>query len=409
MAMSNYSLFSVLGIEIEYMLVDPEKLNVQPKSDVLLSALAGKQVNEVELGDIAVSNELVMHVLELKNNGPKPANAPIVQQFQQTIEQLQPLLTQHNLCLLPTGAHPWMDPLTETKRWLHGNMDIYRQYDSIFNCQGHGWANLQCVHVNLPFANDEEFGQLHNLIRLILPLLPAIAASTPFLDGKKTGLSDSRLYYYGKNQQRIPSISGEIIPEFISSEAEYRQEILEPMYKDISPFDPQGILQHEWLNSRAAIPKFDYKAIEIRLLDSQECVQSDIAIALAIHAILKNWQANSNYYLDNPCDIKRLRTVYDQAIKTGLATTIDDSELCSQWRLPKRKMSAQQVWSQLIERVSTDLDKPSQQALEYILSQGNLSERIVRACGNDYSKPTLTRVYRQLCHCLLTNQVFNPT
>ena len=406
--MSDYSLFSVLGIEIEYMLVNKNSLDVSPQSDVILRELAGEQVNEVELGDISASNELVMHVLELKNNGPKPPTAPIAQQFQQTIENLQPLLAQHNLQLLPTGAHPWMNPQTETKRWPHGNMAIYNQFDSIFNCQGHGWSNLQAMHVNLPFANDSEFCQLHNAIRLILPLLPALAASTPFLDGQKTGLNDSRLYFYGKNQQSIPSISGEIIPEFIRSEAEYQNTILAPMYKDISPFDPKGILQHEWLNSRAAIPKFNYKAIEIRILDSQECVQADIAIALAICAILKNWINHSNYYLDKPCDTLRLRTLYDQAIKDGFSLTVDDSELVAQWQLPKRKMTANEIWSQLIERISTELDHSSQYTLEYILSKGNLSERLLAACGNDYSKTTLSRVYRQLSHCLLANQLFNP-
>lgn len=407
--MSDYSLFSVLGIEIEYMLVDSTSLNVSPQSDVILHALAGEQVNEVTLGDIAVSNELVMHVLELKNNGPKPPNAPIAQQFQQAIQDLQPLLAQYHLQLLPTGAHPWMNPIKETKRWPHGNRAIYHQFDSIFNCQGHGWANLQCMHVNLPFANDEEFCQLHNSIRLILPLLPALAASTPFLDGKKTGLKDSRLYFYGKNQQRIPSINGEVIPEFICSPTQYQQDILAPMYKDISPFDPEGILQYEWLNSRAAIPKFDLKAIEIRILDSQECVQADIAIALAIHAILKNWQSNSHYYLDKPCDLKRLKTIYEQTIKEGLTLSLDDPELCAQWQLPKRKMTCRNIWSKLIERVSTDLDSNSQRALEYILRQGNLSERLLRACGNEYSKTTLANVYRQLSHCLLINEMFNPS
>lgn len=407
--MSDFSLFSVLGIEIEYMLVDSDSLNVAAQSDVILADLAGEQVNEVALGNIALSNELVMHVLELKNNGPKPPQAPIAAQFQQTILEIQPLLKQHGLALLPGGAHPWMDPHTETKRWPHGNKAIYQQYDAIFNCQGHGWANLQSMHINLPFANDEEFNLLHNAIRLILPLLPAIAASTPFLDGQKTGLNDSRLYFYGKNQQRIPSISGDIIPEFICSEAQYQQTILAPMYQDISPFDPQGILQHEWLNSRAAIPKFACSAIEIRILDSQECVQADIAIALAIFAILKHWQSNhSDYYLTHPCDSKRLKAVYEQTIKEGLSTLVDDPELFAQWQLPKRKMSCEEIWSRLIEKVSTDLDRTSQQVLETIISQGNLSERLLKACGNDFSKTTLNRVYRQMSHCLLENQLFDP-
>ncbi|WP_028388558.1 carboxylate-amine ligase [Legionella fairfieldensis] len=407
--MSDYPLFSVLGIEIEYMLVDKTSLDIRPQSDVILTALAGELVNEVKLGDTALSNELVMHVVELKNNGPKPPNAKIIDQFQHTIQTLQPSLDQHHLQLLPTGAHPWMDPLKETRRWPHDNTAIYRQFDSVFNCKGHGWANLQSMHVNLPFTNDDEFCRLHNAIRLLLPLLPALAASTPFLEGQKTGLKDSRLYFYGKNQQRIPAISGEIIPDFISNEAQYRQDILVPMYDAIKPFDPEGILQHEWLNSRAAIPKFSHKAIEIRILDSQECVQADIAIALLIHALLKYWYCNSDYYLIHPCATGRLRAVYEQAIKEGLTLQVDDSELCAQWQLPKRQMTGRDIWAQLIERVSTDLDNASQRTLEYLLSQGNLSERLLRACGADYGKSTLTRIYRQLGHCLLTNQLFNPS
>lgn len=404
--MSSYPLFSVIGIEIEYMLVDKTSLNVQAKSDLVLQALAGDQVNEVALGDIAVSNELVMHVLELKNNGPARPDAPIARQFQNTLETLQPVLSEHNLQLIPSGAHPWMNPLQETTRWPHGNRDIYQQFDAIFNCQGHGWSNLQSMHVNLPFANDDEFNLLHNSIRLILPLLPAIAASTPFLDGAFTGMQDTRLDFYGTNQQRIPSISGAIIPDFISSQAEYQQKILTPMYRDISSLDPQGILQHEWLNSRAAIPKFDYNAIEIRIIDTQECVDADIAIARAILAILKNWQ-QSHYYLDNPCDTMRLKNLYDKTRVDGLSVNPDDRELHKQWRLPKQAKTCRDVWSQLIEQASSDIDEPSQKALETILAQGNLSERLLKACKNDHSQASLMRVYRQLGDCLLSNRQFH--
>ncbi len=406
--MSNFPIFSVLGIEIEYMLVDKESLNVCPKSDVILSALAGELVNEVKLDDIAISNELVMHVLELKNNGPKPPTAPIHEHFHNTIIKLQPLLQEHNLLLLPSGAHPWMNPHTETVRWPHGSHAIYKQFDAIFDCQGHGWANLQSMHINLPYANQQEFCQLHNVIRLILPLLPAIAASSPLLDGKITGLLDSRLYFYSRNQQRIPSISGDIIPEFITTEEEYQQKILIPMYQDISSFDPEGILQHQWLNSRAAIPKFDHKAIEIRILDSQECVEADIAIAMAIRAILKHWQTTSNYYLDNPCETKRLKQIFDQSLEKGLTVKIDDPELMNQWQLPRREATLREVWSQLIEKISPQLEHKQQVALELILRQGNLSERILRAISNNTNKALLQKVYRQLAHCLVSNQQFTP-
>lgn len=406
--MSNYPLFSVLGLEIEYMLVDKDTLAVQPMSDVILSHLAGEQVNETVLGDIAISNELVMHVIELKNNGPKSPDQPIASQFQQAIMQLQPILERYNLQLLPTGAHPLMNPLSETKRWPHGNKSIYQQYDTIFDCQGHGWANLQSMHVNMPFTNDQEFSQLHNTIRLLLPLLPALAASTPILDGKPTGLLDSRLDFYAKNQQRIPSISGDIIPEFMHSETQYQNEILAPMYRDISEFDAEGILRYEWLNSRAAIAKFEYNAVEIRILDAQECVNADIAIAKAIHAILKSWyESGSQLHAEKIFDTKKLKSIYDQSIKQGLDLGIDDAALLEQWQLPTRHtMTIRDVWSLLIERISPELDEASQHALEHILHHGNLSERILRACNHDFSKEKLTSVYRQLGNCLLKNQQY---
>ncbi|WP_133134159.1 carboxylate-amine ligase [Legionella rubrilucens] len=405
MAMGNYSLFSVIGIEIEYMLVDKATLNVRPQSDTILQALSrGELTNEVALENIAVSNELVMHVLEFKNNGPAPVSPDIVTHFKDAIQRLQPLLEEQQLMLLPTGAHPWMNPALETQRWPHGNREIYQQYDQIFNCHGHGWANLQSMHVNLPFANDDEFNLLHNSIRLLLPLLPSVAASTPFLDGKLTGMQDSRLYFYDKNQQRIPEITGLVVPEFVQSEAEYHRDILTPMYEAIRPYDPKGILQHEWLNSRGAIAKFEYGAIEIRLIDSQECVQADYAIASAIVAILKHWVNHSHYFLDNPCDTAILAALYQQSLHDGLDTPIESRELSRQWQLSRGVKTCRDVWAVLIEQVSADLDYPCQTALETILSQGNLSQRMVRACGNDISHHTLKRLYRQLGDCLLTNQ-----
>jgi gamma-glutamyl:cysteine ligase YbdK (ATP-grasp superfamily) len=406
MDMSNYHLFAVQGIEIEYMLVDRDSLDVKPYSDKILRSLAGKQVNEIILGEIGVSNELVMHVLELKNAEPTPPTPQVVQQFHQAILNLQPILMDLNLKLLPTGAHPWMNPQTETHRWPYGNKSIYNQYNSIFNCEGHGWSNLQSMHVNLPFANDHEFCQLHNSIRLILPLLPALAASTPILDGKATGSLDSRLTFYERNQQKIPSISGKIIPEFTTSKAQYEQEILQTMYQDIRPYDPDGILQYEWLNSRGAIPKFEYGAIEIRILDSQECVSADIAIAHAIHAILKSWTEEQPISIKNSSSLEKLKGVYDRAIQEGLNVTIDDKELLANWQLPQRAMSLRDAWTLLIERVSPTLDLSSQNVFEHLLLKGNLSERILKKCQRDFSKNNLKRIYNKLGDCLLMNELF---
>lgn len=402
--MSNYPLFSVIGIEIEYMLVDKNSLNIQPKSDRILTDLAGTLVNEAMIGEIAVSNELVLHVLELKNLKPRALSEPIVDHFQQAIHALQPFLEQYDLLFMPSAAHPWMNPHTETQRWPHGNNAIYQQFDNIFDCRGHGWSNLQSMHVNLPFANDDEFFQLHSAIRLLLPLLPALAASSPLLDGDFTAYQDARLYYYGVNQKNIPAISGHIIPEFVQSPQEYHQHILNPMYAAIDPYDPEKILQFEWLNSRGAIPKFHYNAIEIRIIDSQECVTADLAIAKFIVAILKKWLHHSDYLLTHPCPIEPLKTVYQASLKQGLDTPISDSELWKQWQVSSQAKTIRQVLTQLIDQVSHELDPPAQRALETILERGNLSERLVKQLKGKTKPDNLQAVYRQLTHCLLENE-----
>ncbi len=409
MSKRDFSLFSVLGIEIEYMLVHRHTLDVCPKSDSLLADLGpGKPVNQLVLGEIAISNELVMHVIELKNNGPRPPNSPIAEQFQQTIDQLQPWLQKNNLQLLPSGAHPWMDPHTECIRWPHGDRDIYQQYNLIFDCNGHGWGNLQSMHVNLPFANNEEFCALHNSLRLLLPLLPAMAASTPLLDGKPTQSLDTRLGFYETNQQKIPAIAGAIVPDYITTEAEYLAKILVPMYQAIAPFDPEEILQKEWLNSRGVIPKFDYGALEVRILDSQECVNHDIAIARVINAITQHWCEHGYYPHPPTIDTHRLKQVYDQTIQHGLNVEIDDPVLLKAWQLRPRKHSVREIWTHLLGHVNDKLSTSDQVALQHILTHGNLSERILRACQQNYSRTRVHQVYQQLADCLRTNQSFVP-
>lgn len=402
-----FNLFSVLGLEIEYMLVDKDSLDIQPGADFLLEKAGGVLVNEVSLGDIAMSNELVMHVIELKNDGPKPLNAPFALQFQSAIQKLEPWLAEKNLLLLPTAAHPWMDPLKETRRWPHGNREVYQQYDAIFDCKGHGWSNLQSMHINLPYADDEEFFKLHSAIRLLLPLIPALAASSPFIDGKRTGFLDTRLDYYQRNQQKVPEIAGAIIPEFIQSPDAYQEQILKPMYRAIGVYDKEKLLQQEWLNSRGAIPKFSMGAIEIRIVDTQECVDADIAIALVIVNLLKQWLDRSDFFLLNPCSTPLLKVVFDETLVKGFQTAIALKALKKQWQLPEKVRNVHEFWSYWVENISTHLDQKSQLVMEHILSQGNLSERLLKTVRNSLDRSRLRTCYRQLATCLSTNRLYH--
>ena len=98
----------------------------------------------------------------------------------------------------------------------------------------------------------------------------------------------NRLEVYRNSQQCIPSITGYVIPETVGSYQSYQEQVLQPMYQDIAPRDPRGVLRHEWLNSRGAIARFDRHAIEIRVADAQECPLADVAIAAAVSAAVES-------------------------------------------------------------------------------------------------------------------------
>lgn len=206
------SLFEGFGIELEYMIVSKETHQVLPVADKLIFAESGAY-DDIERGPMAWSNELVNHVIEMKTNGPAKALEPLPDLFDGEVAHINGRLEELGGVLMPTGMHPWMNPERETQLWSHEFNAVYEQFNQIFNCRGHGWSNLQSTHLNLPFANDTEFGALHAAIRLILPILPALAASSPIVEGKQTGTVDNRLQYYRNNAMRVPSVSGLIVPE----------------------------------------------------------------------------------------------------------------------------------------------------------------------------------------------------
>ena len=280
-------LFEGVGIELEYMIVDTAGLAVAPLADRALVAEAGRIAADVEFDDVSWSNELVLHVIELKTTGPVAALDGLAGRFTDHVARINAHLAPLGARLMPTAMHPWMDPRTETRLWPHEAGRIYRAFDRIFDCRSHGWANLQSVHINLPFADDGQFARLHAAVRLLLPILPALAAASPIMQGRTNGTLDNRLNAYRTNCARVPSLTGQVIPEPVFTRADYKREILQRLYRDVAPYDPDRVLRHEWVNARGAIARFSRNTIEIRLLDMQECPAADLAITAAVIAVLK--------------------------------------------------------------------------------------------------------------------------
>ncbi|TCV90393.1 carboxylate-amine ligase [Sulfurirhabdus autotrophica] len=405
--------FTGYGIELEYMIVDQHTLAVIPMADELLRMEAGSYVSDVARGKVGWSNELVKHLIEIKNPSPVPAIAPLVATFQAEIQYINRLLAPHNAMLMPSAMHPWMNPSNETRLWDHDHADIYQAFDHIFNCKQHGWANLQSMHLNLPFFNDEEFSRLHAAIRLVLPIIPAIAASSPIIEGNLTHFQDCRMEVYRSHPIKIPSIIGQVIPETAMTKFQYAEQILSPMYRDIAIFDPDGVLQHEWLNARGAIPRFDRNAIEIRVIDLQECPQADLAIASAVIAVVRAFYDNHWATLEKQQQFstERLVQIMHHCIRDAEKAMIEDADFLTLMGFPVARCEARELWRHFIEVLMWHKpahDETEHAILNIILEQGPLARRILQAVSGDFSHQNLKAVYLSLCNCLENGQVFQP-
>ena len=407
-----YHLYERFGIELEYMIVDKDTLDVSPITDKVLQTINGELTNEVNVGDIAWSNELALHVIELKTAEPAYSIIDLDRKFHESLQKINGILTNHNACLMGGPMHPFMDPVKEIRLWPHDYSPIYHAFDKIFSCKGHGWANLQSMHINLPFGNDNEFGRLHAAIRLILPLIPGLSAASPIADGKLTGYHDTRMEMYRNNSKKIPSITGQVIPEAVFTQAHYQEQILQRIYQDLAPYDPEKILQEEWVNSRGAIARFERNSIEIRVVDVQETPFADQAIAAAvIDSIMMLTDEDCSTLDTQKCvSMEPLVITFLDAVKNGENARISDNSYLTALGIPSGNFSLNDIWKQIVQRISRKKDCLSvnfSQPLETILTEGTLSSRILRKTGLNPSAEVIRGIYHKMCTCLKDGVVFH--
>jgi gamma-glutamyl:cysteine ligase YbdK (ATP-grasp superfamily) len=404
-------LFEATGIELEYMIVDRDTLDVRPLTDRVLAAAGGRGEMELARDGLVWSCELALHVLELKTRGPARRLAGLPALFHQHVRRIDAILEPSGARLMPTAMHPWMDPAAELELWPHEAAPVYRALHEVFDCREHGWANIQSAQLNLPFRDDEEFGRLHAAIRLLLPVLPALAASSPLADGRLTGWLDTRMEYYRHHARRIPSIAGRIVPERLFTRAEYER-LLASIYADLAPHDPGEFLRREWVNARGCVARFDRGTIEIRVLDMQEHPAADLAVCAAVRAAVRGLTEGR---LGDPA---RQRDWSEEVLGTLLADVVreadhsilGDREYLRALGFPDAPpVRASELWQFLVD--STLVREPEFEEfsgpLGVILREGCLARRIVRRLGAEFTRPDLQRLCRDLCDCLARGRSFS--
>lgn len=421
-----YHLFEVHGIEIESMLLDATTFAVAPCADrVLRAAEAGRRgvapesldwVGDHADGRIEWSNELVNHVVEFKTAAPERDLSGLAEAFRASQVRCDALARAHTGARLVPGAmHPFMDPRRETHLWPHDNAEVYGAYDRLFDCRRHGWSNLQSVHLNLPFADDDEFARLMGAIRVVLPLVPALAAASPVIDGRVTGLLDNRLEVYRTNSAKVGAMTGDVIPEQAFDRDAYRRIVFDAIDRELATLGADEVLFGvEWTNARGAIARFDRMAIEIRLIDAQECAAADVAVAAAVSALVRGlveerWSSGAAQRAQPGGPLLDLLV---RTTAAGPRAALPGADYAALFGL---RGAAGATAGDLVRRVVPEVfDGPAElgEPLRIVLERGTLSERLVQALGArpgaEPPREHLRALLDRLASCLLEGRSFVP-
>jgi hypothetical protein len=405
--MSEYKIWEAWGIELEYMVVDQETLGIRPEVPWILESLAGFPCASHSLGAVTLSNELVSHVLELKFDPTLEDWDQAQGLMEEALAEIMSLLEPRGLSLLGTGAHPWMDPRSETVLWEGEDREIYKTYHQIFNCHRHGWANLQSQHINFSFRKEKEYLKLHRALRILAPLIPGLCASTPVLDGVVQPVWDARLVEYAQNQKVLPIIAGQIIPEDYPSLQDY-QHLLDEIAASVQELDPQGVLDSPFLNSRGLIVREERGSIELRLMDLQECPAADLLLAELVWRVAY-LLAEEGAYHHNLLSIPQddLVALYQQAVKEGEGALVGQQAVLDFFDLePGATITG--IWSLLLSQVADEMTDSKVELLQSLLRRGTLSTAIRQDLGTAPQQSDLKRVYAKLNRCLKEGFFYFP-
>ncbi len=356
-------------------------------------------INFIELPDFSFGKEMQLHVMEIKANQPFKTPTAFEETMQSAVSTLNGIVGKHGAHLLGTGMHPLLQ-LSDTGVWPHHHRRIYQEYGKIFNLNRHGWLNIQSFHLNLPYQKDADAVQIHNQLANLCTYLPAITASSPIFEGKEGPDVDNRLQFYKQNQKEVPSVAGDVIPDYISSLDQYKRDVIGRYSADLAKAGAdKTLLNREWVNSRGIIIRFDRCALEVRVMDEQECVKSDVALACFIRAALRGLIAGDAELLPHMVLVKDFNAV----IRDGLNAKVSS---------PNGK-TAKEVCQHYLKLATENADADEKRYLPLVqrrIEEGNLSSliraRVQKRAEKTVFREAITDVYSTLINCLCANEPF---
>jgi len=366
-----------IGTEHEYSIND-HRFNALPISDRIIKTICGRFESEILFGEVKLGKELQKTVLEIIPRTPANDLAFLEGQLVKGIGKFYHIF-RDRYWLLGLGMHPTLT-LDQTDVWDHDEREYYDVYNRLFDIHQHGWLNIQALQINLSYRNEKELAAIFNRLRSLLPYLIAVTTSSPMVEGHLTGIADNRLIYYRENQIEIPCICNQIIPEKIRTVQEYYA-IQEEIFFNLRSRGAD-ILCEEWVNSSGLIIRSSRKCLEIKALDEQECIRSDMAVCAFVRSLLRCRS------LPIDTDQSALLALTDTAIHTGTA------EL-----RPELHRLYEAAWNH-----ATDDEQQYLPVIRQRIEQGSLAELI---CERYQREGDIVPVLADMAMCLKYNTPYN--
>jgi len=249
-----------IGVEEEYLLVDKEtrSLVVEPPATLMAEA-------EEKCGS-QVASELLQSQIEIGTkvcNNVKEAHEDLARLRRNIIE----VASRHDLAPIAASTHPFSS-------WTEQKHTRKERYDTLTH-EMQGAARRLCIcgmHVHVGIDDDELRIDLMNQMSYFLPHLLALSCSSPFWNGRDTGLKSYRLTIF----DALPRTG---LPERFASFAEYQ--------RHVSILMEAGLIEDStriWWDLR---PSARFPTLETRIMDVCTRLEDTVALAALLVCILR--------------------------------------------------------------------------------------------------------------------------
>jgi len=248
-----------VGLEEEFAILDPETLDMVPRFEEL-AGTASSQLREHITGEL-ISSEIEI----VSGRGEDLADAIARQRGARTL--LFDHAARSGAALGATGTHPWAD-------YREQQFIATEHYQRVAESLGYVARrnNTFSLHVHVGVHDIERAVRACDRLRPILPLLLALSASSPFVDGIDTGLHSARTQTFTRNFPRCG------VPDAYGSWAGYRSYL-----EDLIRWGSIVEYTQVWWSVR---PHLSFGTVEVRICDVQSTATESEALAGLIVAVV---------------------------------------------------------------------------------------------------------------------------